>query len=313
MHNIARRLKLFWHSYKPIFDISSNISDTILVAGSARSGTTWIGSVCAKMLNARPIFEPFILDKEKKFFLLFNRVWNGTNKDQLLMNYCLYISPKMDVDVYLLYQIESILKGKIRSFWTDKETSIKIYSKRVIKEIRANLLLNFLAHRWPKMKIIWIIRNPLEVIKSQLYLSLKYGWKFDFDEKILEQKQLVKEWLLPFIKEIKKAKTLPERLMHRWCIENFVPFNQKVYSLSNVLLVTYNKLVSSKDEWKKINFFLNKHKWNDDLLDKYLAKPSRTYIKRSDKDMNFILKHTSFCEKKLMNIAKTYGLEKFLI
>ena len=229
------------------------------------------------------------------------------------MNYSLYLSSNMKIDQSIFSQIEKILRGKIRSYWTDRYTQIGIYSKRIIKDIRANLLLDFLARQWPEMKIIWIVRNPIKVVQSQLYLKVKYGWGFDLDENIITHKQLIKDWLSPFIKFIKIAKTLPERLIHRWCIENFIPLNQKIYDLPNVLLVYYDKLVSSKEEWNRISLFLNNTLWNDTKFNNYLKKPSKTFVNKSSQDFNEILKQYCFCEKTLINIIKMYNLEKFLV
>ncbi|AEH45613.1 hypothetical protein Thein_1756 [Thermodesulfatator indicus DSM 15286] len=325
MHKVDNSLlkikEIYWRiynqyllNYKKIED-NHSIDGTILIVGSARSGTTWLGDVCAKILNARPIFEPFIMNKKYEFYFscsLFKRSWNRKKHENLLMNYSPYISSRKYISSKLYKQIENILKGKVRSQWTDRDVDFrKKYKKRVIKEVRANLMIKFIANEWQKIKIIWIIRNPYNVIKSQIYLSKRYSWSFDLDDNLLKQKFLIKDWLCPFLIFIKKSKTLPERLMHRWCIENYVPFSQKVYELPNVLLVSYERLVSSEKEWRKLFSFLGiSISYNE--LQKYLNKPSHTSIRRSTEDMNQILKEACYSESVLDKILILYGLDNLI-
>lgn len=308
---MINKMKSYWHAIKPIIETNSSISDTILIAGSARSGTTWVGEIVAKLLKARLIFEPFLLDDSKNF-LLFSHKYLSNIKAKSLPNYSLYLSNDSLAEENILYQIEKILKGKIRSYWTDRFTSIGLYLKRVIKDIRANLMLKFLNHKWPDLKIIWLIRNPIETIKSQLYLNIKCGWEFDFEDKMLLQTQLIRDWLKPFVNTIKKAKTLDERLTHRWCIENFIPYNQNLTDLSNFLMIRYDYLLTSENEKKKLKSFLNISSYNTSEFENYFNICSKTYVPRKKLELEAILKDCNFSEKKIVNIIKIYELEYFL-
>ncbi len=307
--------KDIWHTYKPIFETNSSIENTILIAGTARSGTTWLGSVLAGLLNARPIFEPFLLTRNKQFFFSINKrcLLTEKNKKNLLMNYSLYISPNTNEKKVRL-QIEVILKGKIRSSWTDREAVIgKIYRKRIIKEVRANLFLTFLATTWPQIKIIWLIRNPFNVIKSQLYLTVKHKWGFDLDINILlKEDKLIHDWLYPFIDEIKKADNLFERLTHRWCIENLIPFKQNILNHQNVLLVYYDKLLSSQEEWQKIFNFLKINVNYDKFYKKYFSRPSMTYVKKAKKQVNQVLATNNYTVDNILKILELYGIKNFI-
>ena len=323
--NYLLRLKnIYWNYYnkyylpfKKIKESNSSISNTILVVGSARSGTTWLGDVCAQLLDARPIFEPFILDRNRKFYFsnsIFKRFWNDKIRRKLLMNYSLYFTDNSELPPSLFRQISNILRGYVRSQWTDRGISFdKNYNYRVIKEVRANLMLKFLAQRWPELKIIWIIRNPLNVVQSQLYLSVRYNWGFDLDYRMFEQEELLRDWLFPLLDKIKKAKSLPERLMHRWCIENYIPFKQKIYQFSNVQIVFYDKLLSSESEWENILSFLNIDASNKKLLMKYISRPSLTSRRRTKEELNFTLQKVGYSEEKLKKIIDIYELSDLVL
>jgi hypothetical protein len=50
-------------------DLGFRERDTLLVAGTARSGTTWVGDVVAHATKSRIIFEPFLLNHNMEFVL----------------------------------------------------------------------------------------------------------------------------------------------------------------------------------------------------------------------------------------------------
>jgi hypothetical protein len=265
-------LNKIWNAYKPIIEIPSDIKETILVLGSGRSGTTWVGDVISKMLKARPIFEPFLLSRKKEFILTKKRIFKESEIDR---NYQLYIRPN-SLNNHYHKQIKIILHGKIQSSWSDRDSQLYIYKRRVIKDIRANLFMAYIALNWPDIKVVWITRNPIDVIKSQIKMNQE-GWDFNWSaDNVMTQQYLLEDWLSPFLSKLLSAKSLYEKLTHKWCIETYIPHNQNVENLANVLKVNYENLIKGKNEWDKIAKFLIGKMWEKDRLESLSNIPSRT-------------------------------------
>lgn len=293
-----------YNAYKPIIEIDRNMQQTILVLGSGRSGTTWIAEVIAKMMKARLIFEPFLLDQEKQFYLLNTRYASN----ELWSHHQLYLSPSELHNDYH-EQIKRILQGGIRSELTDSGCKPGIYSRRVIKDVRINLLMAYIATHWPEIKIVWLIRNPFDVIESQLTLMEKDGWHFEFDvQSILDQPYLVNDWLGPYVPGMISAATPYEKLAHKWCIETFVPIKQGVDTLPNVLKISYDNLTLNKEVWNKVFLFLTGAAPGGELAS-LLSKQSRTSRPKSLRHKNRI---DPINLKAISTIIKSYGLEGFI-
>ena len=166
-----------WSSNRPILDLAGGPERTVFVAGSARSGTTWVGSVVSSMLRARPIFEPLILNSRGAFAFAHERF---PAKADLRRSYQLYIRPSLGPRTPYYEEVGRILAGRVRGPWVDAEARAGLYRERVVKDIRANLYLDWIQEAWPGLRLIWVIRNPLAVIQSQVAHSQQRG-KFDWD------------------------------------------------------------------------------------------------------------------------------------
>ena len=316
--------KLFWSAYvacyktrdlcnlyKPVIDLNRDIGQTVLVLGSARSGTTWIGDVISSMLKARRIFEPFLLDKNRQFYLSTHKRLCEDNLDRRLQ---LYIRQHDEENVYAP-QIEKILGGNIRSAWSNKGCNVGIYWRRVIKEVKANLFMAYIATNWPQVKIIWVIRNPLNVIESQMTMG-QMNFFFDWNiHDVKNQPELLSDWLHPLMSEMTLAKSICVRLAHKWCIETYVPLKQGVEKLPNVLKVRYEDLTGNLKEWNRICNFLSPMSCDTTKLQKWLNTPSRTSRKFYLDGRRDIEKAISISEKEsdeIRRIVDLYGLSSFL-
>ncbi len=97
--------------------------------------------------------------------------------------------------------------------------------ERIVKMIRSNLLLPWLANRFP-VKIVHLIRHPCAVIGSQLRL----GWQYDLDD-IYAQPLLMNDVLAPYSSWLHTAKTPLEKLAALWCVENVLPLKMARHGL----------------------------------------------------------------------------------
>ena len=73
----------------------------------------------------------------------------------------------------------------------DLEVRPGIYRQRVIKEIRGNLLLGYVKRHWPAVRIVYLVRDPIDVVRSQLQATAR-GMDFDWSPRdVLAEESLV--------------------------------------------------------------------------------------------------------------------------
>ena len=177
---------------------------TVFLAGTGRSGTTWLGGLVNHDRRYRSVFEPFHPGKVEEF--------RGFRSKQ-------YLRPG-DTRQEFLAPARKMLSGRLRSGWTDRGGAL-VARRRLVKEIRANLLLGWLAENFPGMPLVLLLRHPAAVVSSRLAL----GWRDNLDE-TMGQEELVKDHLLPMEGEILAARDPFERHLFLWCIDNYVPLKQ---------------------------------------------------------------------------------------
>jgi len=207
-----------------IFD-KGDINETILLAGSGRSGTTWVEDLLNHDHSRRIIFEPF-----------------DTSKNPLIAHWHprQYLEPQDDRPEFT-QPLEAILTGKLRSKWTD-QFNRRVFSRgRLIKAIRANQLLPWIHERHPQIPIVFLLRHPCAVA----YSRVRMGWT-PAPEIYLEQEALANGALGPFFQTIQDGTDDFQRHVITWCVENYLPLTQMVPGSLHV--VFYEDLVQHKSE-----------------------------------------------------------------
>ena len=228
---------------KLYLDLNRSIDASVFLAGTGRSGTTWVEEIINAKNEYRVMFEPF---HSKKIDLC-----RGYNYRQYLRF--------ENSDPYFLKSAKAILSGKVRHKWIDQCNKRSIFSKRLIKDIRANLMLRWFYAHFPQMPIVLLLRHPCAVALSKV--KLKWG---DPLEEILEQEELMNDYLNPFKKDIESVKTKFERHIFVWCIENYIPLKQ--FQAGEIYLVFYENLCrDSAVEVRRLFEFLGK-KYDEDIL-----------------------------------------------
>ena len=161
---------------------------------------------------------------------------------------------------------KTILTGGLRSFWTDRFNEKLVARRRLIKDIRANLLLGWMRANFPGMPIVLLLRHPCAVVASQLAL----GWK-DILSETMEQEELVEDFLVPMEAEIRAARGGFERHLFTWCIENYVPLKQ--FGPGEIHLCFYENLLTRPEhELPRLFSFLGEG-FDERVYDK-LKRPS---------------------------------------
>jgi hypothetical protein len=215
-------------------DLGRDHRDAVFLAGSGRSGTTWVSEMINYRNEYRFVFEPFHPGKV--------RVCKNFRRKQ-------YLRPDDRREEYL-GPARTILTGGLRNLWTDRFNRRFVARRRLIKDIRANLLLGWMRANFPGMPMILLLRHPCAVVSS--WISL--GWRDNLAE-TMEQRELVEDFLLPVEAEIWAARDAFERHVFSWCIENYVPLRQ--FGAGEIQLSFYeNFLVHPEDEIPRLFAFL---------------------------------------------------------
>jgi hypothetical protein len=207
-------------------DTGKDIHNSIMIAGTARSGTTWLANIIASQRHGRIMFEPFNPRKVEAFrqFHYFQYM-RPAEEDNELWSYC-----------------QKVFTGDIRHSWIDREVDTIFPKYRVIKEIRANLFLKWIHNRFPEVPLLFIIRHPCAVVLSRMQLD----WATDTDiAPFLSQTQLVDDFLAERLDVIRRAQTVEEKHTIIWCISNLVPIKQ--FGSNGVDVVFYETLCTQPE------------------------------------------------------------------
>ena len=192
---------------------------SVLISGSPRSGTTWLSELVNHDNSYRRVFEPFHPGKVQDFRAFRSRQ---------------YLRPD-DRREEFLEPARRALSGGLRNGWTDRGGPA-LAGRRLVKEVRANLLLGWISANFPGLPIVLLLRRPRDVVASRLAL----GWDDNLSE-TMGQEDLVNDHLLPMETEIRAATDPFERHLFLWCIDNYVPLRQ--LSPGDAHLLFYENLV----------------------------------------------------------------------
>jgi len=200
----------------------------LFLAGSARSGSTWLAEIIAEALHGRLIFEPLRRDEATAAHTVgFGRYADPDGAEP-------------DIDAALSWA----LTGRVRSRWSDQYNTVRFPKRRVIKEIRANNLLPWLARHYPQTPIVYLLRHPFPSASSLVDL----GWPTRLGQ-LLAQDRFVAGPLAPFretIDDVVGAGSPFVEFVLRWCLENIVPTTMLAPHQAHV--VFYEQLVERPDE-----------------------------------------------------------------
>ena len=223
---LGERLKFSLHG-RP------DTSTTILLAGSGRSGTTWLQEMLCAIPGTQPIFEPLHPEYNSK-------VRHLTGWEPRPHYFREWYLPDNSEQPEWTSLLVDILRGIHRNYWTDHERYCFFPDRFLVKEIRANLMLGYIYQHF-KPKIIYITRHPCSVVHSRLAVN----WLADTKD-ILKQEHLVEDHLRPWVAAIEKERDILGAHAAWWAIENMIA----KASLENVphFNIRYEDLVLQPEE-----------------------------------------------------------------
>ncbi|MFH1509083.1 MAG: sulfotransferase domain-containing protein [bacterium] len=283
---------------KYFIDYGDKIENTIFISSMGRSGSTWLSEIINYRNEYREIFEPINSKMVPEF------------KNY---KYIQYFRPD-DKRTELVKPVKDLFTGKIRNLWSDKFNKKLISNKRIIKDIRTNLLLGWMEKQFPNLPIILLFRHPLAVASS--WREKGWGKEIKGDKRdldiILSQKEIIKDYLQPYLDDIKESFGTFYEFIYLWCILYFIPLRQ--LKKKNVHLVFYENLCQDSDnEISRLFKYLKKP--FDPKIKNVMKKPSAMTGENSALNTGSDLvsgwrEHVADDEiEKSVQILKSFGLD----
>ena len=167
----------------------------ILVTGSHRSGTTWVGKILSLAQNVEYANEPF----NPKFGLRFFKTWFKYIKED----------KEAEKEIQKLLQFKGNFRFNLPAlkYWSNRFSQNKVV---LIKDPIACFSSDWLSSRF-NIPVLVIFRHP-----AAFYASLKrLDWHFDF-QNLLSQKELMADHLEPLRGLMEKEKSFAEEAATLW-------------------------------------------------------------------------------------------------
>ncbi|MFK8031695.1 MAG: hypothetical protein AB8G18_15770 [Gammaproteobacteria bacterium] len=260
-----------------------------ILAGSGRSGTTWLQDVLCVANDLRAIFEPLEphgWERAKAFSRKYanaNTVWpeleafwGDVNLGQAPGIWSDYrVRPDRLVPRPSSFSSLTAFKQYLAHWLALKNNSRKFreqkkFSNSIIKVIRANLMLSWLADQ-PHSKIAFVIRHPAAVVESQLRLGNDWNAKriaAFYNNDIRLNERLGIDWAVLCSKTQNDA----ELFTLIWCLENVLPL-QECGTHERVAFICFEHLATGDhNAWERLLSAFDLNVMPDARL---IAKPSQ--------------------------------------
>ena len=232
-------------------DLNRDPAHCVLLLGSARSGTTWLGEV---------------LNRDRDFRVLFEPLRPGAVPQLAPFERIRYLRGD-DRDRARVAAMTALLSGRIRNPWIDHTTSTLLPRRRLLKEIRANALAHWLSECFPESPLILMVRHPLDVVASRHQL----GWK-DHLAEFMADTTLVEDHLAPQRAMLVGLDDPLVRSVAAWAIETVVPLRL----LGPSACVTFYEVLRDTGETELQRVLRHAGQQSVGPLGDVLDKPSRT-------------------------------------
>ncbi len=227
--------------------------NVIFLAGSGRSGTTWL----ANLLNHRQDFSYY-------FEPLNHHQVKGIDP----FGWRQYLRPDGDYPEHRKVA-ENFLYGTVENEWVNRFNSAPHSNKRIVKEIRANMTLAWMRQQFPDVKLILTLRHPIAVTVSRMEMNWKRGVDL-----LLGQPELNEDYLEPILPLLEREEMHAyESGLLLWCVENFVALKQ-IRELDVHVLFYEHLALHPEAELRRLFTFLDQP-FDEHILDG-INNPSHT-------------------------------------
>lgn len=240
-----RRLRTASFSF---LEMNRDTKNTLVVASSPRSGSTWLAELLGHSQHCRLIFEPF----EPRL--------TGTTNPKLS-----HVRPGMFLSADSANReaeeiLNRVLSGRVRFKFHDDPWATERVNKsffptsRLIKDNTITNLLPRISQRYPEVSIIYLLRHPIACAWSMTRMGW-VGWGLlDVDPSL--RSDLIDEYFLLHRETIMRQAFITN--INRWCLENTIPL--RTLCRESVHIVFYEDLVQEPArELDRIQRFLHEH------------------------------------------------------
>ena len=295
-----------------------NMTETIVIVGTPRSGTTWLMELLGTIPSYTYLFEPL------------NPRW-FPESSKIGFQSKTYLPDSADWTKGEKY-LRKAFTGRLFSIGGPYELRLSkpkmilqslLYDKLIVKSVRMNRLLPWVAKRFELRNIFYIIRHPCAVVASQLktgftghqpinppYINITPNPK-----NILSEASKIEGLSHNILDKLKKIEKPEEILAVSWCLDNYVPLSlPKPHPWT---MVIYEKLINEGE--KEIIRLFNEIGEKDRSIRaiRFLKKPSKltqkselNIVKNEDKQLSKWKK--SLSEKqidRILKIVDDFGLD----
>ncbi|AFL95195.1 hypothetical protein CL1_0992 [Thermococcus cleftensis] len=206
-------LARFNHSVDAFASLVHNyrMEDTIAIFGSPRSGSTWLMELLESIPGYKSVFEPF----HPRWYPEFGR--NG-------FPYTPYVPDETEL-AWLGDYLERVFSGRVHARFPYRRPVLPRLraSKLVVKFVRANTVLPWVAGNFELRGFYFIIRHPCATIASQI--ATGYYSRITPEQLANEVRKV--EGLEELAGRVARLNTEIGRLAAVWAFENYVPLSSE--------------------------------------------------------------------------------------
>ena len=280
-----------------------------IVAGFGRSGTTWVQDVLAESNRLRAVFEPlhpYLLKSaglepagyhgagdadpvlqaylEKYFFEDYWSLW----ADHRIILPSLLPDDRKPWSPQFLRGVATksrSLAQNLHKYWSQRK-----FDERVIKLVRANMLLSWLQHTF-NARIVYIVRHPAAVVLSQM--RAPNAW---YPKLALARLRADRAWMdaegYRLAKLLESSLSDVEAHTLQWCIEVSTALRQA--EESGIPVVFYEELIEyGRREWRRILAAVDLEVMPERQL---IQRPSQQAWGKRAKSANLVRRYDSWME-----------------
>lgn len=272
------------------------LEDALIIAGSNRSGTTWLQEVLAELPGSVTSFEPLHVD------VIPAARAAGFHKLS-------WFDPCAEHPLAERY-LRNVLSGREWSGYSAQFNTLSNCLRPrqlVVKFIHANGILDWMTGHLPVRRPLVVVRHPAAVNSS----VLNKQWNLSDLQQTLLRSELVQgsPELTCYIGHLK---TPIEQLTARWCLENAILF--KSTSPRKFDLVTYESLVlggpaALMDLFKNWNLAAPESVATAHARDSFMSASNRSYNSAAQRLSKWRSEITESQLAQILKICRDFGLD----
>ncbi len=221
--------------------------EVLVIAGSGRSGTTWLLETMTRHPRTMAVFEPLHPRQVPEAAKLASR-----------------LLARGDDAPEVREHVAQVFFGRLRPSWRPwmrmgiskearpiRRAVQRVYNaydvlrpppvRRVVKFINANLMLSWLSSTF-QVRIVLLLREPELVVASQRNM----GWNADLN-RYLQQERLLEHLRSDEVRVARSATSLVERLAVAWCLENKFALQEARKNPTSIRVESFPRLRSERE------------------------------------------------------------------